>query len=107
MLDPARFRFCTEFYVVEKSIEVVARIAGEDRRIRIDALVELGPAVPYSTRAYIEKEISVQSLPQNDVGPSDEPVSVRAWIVYDLPLTRSDSADRALAQALEFLRHRV
>ena len=35
MLDPTDFN---EFYVVEKAIEVVARIGGEDRRIRIEAL---------------------------------------------------------------------
>ena len=44
MLDPADYPFCSEFYIVEKSIEVVANINGEDRQIRIDALQ--GPAAP-------------------------------------------------------------
>jgi hypothetical protein len=34
----------SEFYIVEKSIEVAANINGEDRQIRIDALQ--GPAAP-------------------------------------------------------------
>jgi hypothetical protein len=38
MLDPADYPFCSEFYIVEKSIEVVANINGEDRQIRIDVL---------------------------------------------------------------------
>jgi hypothetical protein len=42
MLDSADYPFCSEFYIVEKSIEVVANINGEDRQIRIDAFQ--GPA---------------------------------------------------------------
>lgn len=48
MLDPANYPFCSEFYIVEKSIEVVAKINGENRQIRIDAL-----RGPDSTARYI------------------------------------------------------
>jgi hypothetical protein len=42
--------FCEEFYLVEKSIEVVVKIAGESERIRIDAL--RSHSGDYSTKAY-------------------------------------------------------
>ena len=49
MLDPANYPFCSEFYIVEKSIEVVAKINGENRQIRIDALRGPDSTARYST----------------------------------------------------------
>jgi len=38
MLDQALYDFCSEFYIVEKTVEVIVKINGQDERIRIDAL---------------------------------------------------------------------
>ncbi len=38
MLDKKHYDFCSEFYVVEKSIAVVVKIGDEDQQVRIDAL---------------------------------------------------------------------
>ena len=61
MLDAKCYDFCNGVYVVEKSVEVVVKIGGEDRRIRIDALHHVREStIRYSTRAYIEEAITVQ-----------------------------------------------
>ena len=38
MYDKKTHTFCSEFYTVEKSIEVVVTIQGQGKRIRIDSL---------------------------------------------------------------------
>lgn len=107
MLDGARHSFCSEFYIVEKSIEVCAEIGGGQRRIRIDALCRPGSTTRHSTRSYIKEVIIVQpTYPQSDGKFDRKPESVRTWIAYDLPWTARDSADGALAQALDFLGER-
>jgi hypothetical protein len=105
MLDPSLYPFCSEFYVVEKSIEVVVTLksTGTAEEIRIDALSGTNPNVPYNTHAYIKKEITVQpKYPETSANPE----SIRVWVDYDLPWTNRNSADDALAQALGFLRDR-
>ena len=94
MLDPSDFPFASEFYVVEKTIEVVVSINGEPERIRIDAL-KAGDS--YSTTTYIEESVVVQPAS----GGSHK--VVRQWVDYDLPWTVRESADAALVQALAFL----
>ena len=102
MLNPKDYSFCTEFYIVEKSVEVVVTVAGEARRIRIDALRD--HAAKYSTRSYIREDIKAQLTYQREHGGDQESVSV--WIDYDLPWTSRISADEALSQALHFLSER-
>src|SRR5208283_3243263 len=105
MLDPADYPFCSEFYIVEKSIEVGANINGEDRQIRIDALHRPDSTTRYSTASYIKEHITVQpTYPQANGDFDRKPEHVEVWIAYDLPWTARDSADDALAQALSFLR---
>jgi hypothetical protein len=104
MLDPANYPFCSEFYIVEKSIEVVAKINGEDRQIRIDALHRPDSTTRYSTASYIKEDITVQpTYPQTNGDFERKPECVRVWIAYNLPWTARNSADEALAQALSFL----
>jgi hypothetical protein len=105
MLDPANYPFCSEFYIVEKSIEVVAKINGENRQIRIDALHGPDSTTRYSTASYMKEDITVQ--PQTNGDFDRKPESVQVWIAYNLPWTARDSADDALAQALSFLRERA
>lgn len=107
MLDPKKFIFCHEFYVVAKTVEVVINIRGESEQIRIEALCVPGSKACYSTRAYIMKDITVQpTFPQDTEGFTSKVQSVRVWVAYDLPWTAQNSADDALAQALSFLGER-
>ena len=102
MLDPDVFPFCHEFYVVEKSIEVVVMINGDSRCVRIDALHELKQD-RYYTRAYIEENVFLEpAYPADDDARQRESASVwAAWTVF--PWTHGNSADQVLRSALSFL----
>ena len=96
--------FCSEFYTVEKSIEVVVTIQGQSQRIRIDALRDETTG-RCCTKAYIEEHLSLQpTYPQTNGKFGRSPTGFRLWVDYDLPWTNRDSADEALGQALSFLR---
>lgn len=106
MITSSNIDFCDEFYVIEKSIEVVVQIAGEPQTIRIEVLQSL-PQVKYCTRAFIQEHVTIQhTYPQTGEKFDREPEDVRIWIDYDLPWTNRESADAALIQALGFLRER-
>lgn len=100
MLDPHQHPHCSEFYTVEKSVEVEVTIRGEPRRIRIDALHSPTGSVLYSTRAYVEESVVLRLQFPRD-GQEAEPF--RVWVGYDLPWTHGTSADDVLDQALGFL----
>ena len=95
MLVPLDHPFCSEFYIVEKTIHVVARIAGDDRQIRIEALHAPYSPSAYSTRSYINERIASAAGEQRGT-----------WVDYDLPWTSGNSADDVLAKALSFLGER-
>jgi hypothetical protein len=106
MLDPSRYGFCSEFYVVEKAVEVVVEIAGTPETIRIEAH-KRGNAQGYCTRSFIQRDITVQpTYPQENGCFSRKPESITVWVTYDLPWTDRETADAALAQALSFLGER-
>lgn len=106
MITRTNIDFCSEFYVVEKTVEVVVQILGESQTIRIEALQSL-PQGKYSTRAYIQEHVTVQpTYPQTGSKFDRKPESVRVWVDYDLPWTNRESADEALHQALGFLSER-
>ncbi len=95
---PNGYDFCSEFYIVEKSIEVVVQIREVDRTFRIDALHN--PTTNrYRTRASVLEQITVQPI-----YPQRKTELVRAWIEYNIPWTNKESADDALVQALGFLK---
>jgi hypothetical protein len=101
MLNPSNVDFCSEYYIVEKAIEVVTKIEGVNRHFRIEALHGPESVIPYSARCYMRVDVAVQpTSPQTN----SRPVSV--WAHYDLPSTARDSADQSLEQALAFLRER-
>ena len=103
MLYNAEFHgFCSEFYTVEKSIEVVADQSGRSLTVRINALRDEKTG-DYSTRAYIQKDVVLKPAFDDDVQDIHSTVWV-AWIEF--PWTCRDSADGALGQALSFLRER-
>ena len=47
MLSPSHVDFCSEYYVVEKVIEVVVNIGGVNKQIRIEALHGPESTIPY------------------------------------------------------------
>ena len=88
-LDYEKFPFCTEFYQVEKVIEVVVLIRGEAKTVRIEAL--LHPAMnAYKINSFVWHEADGN----------------RFWVDYELPWVMQRSADSALDHALGFLRDR-
>ena len=95
MLVPLDYPFCSEMYIVEKTIHVVARIAGDDRQIRIEALHNPFGPIAYSSRSYIKQQVS------NAAGEQ-----LGTWVDYNLPSTSGSSADEALTKAISFLGER-
>jgi hypothetical protein len=103
MISGAFIDFCDEFNVIEKSIEVVVKIAGEPKTFRIDVVESLQEG-DYFTRGYVREYVTVQpadSLTGNRIERKPEVVSV--WVDYKLPEKGRRNADEALNQALEFL----
>jgi hypothetical protein len=96
MLDPENFPSCSEFYIVEKVVEVVTHIGGEPRQVRIEALKD--KSGKYSTRGYILDHVKLQAAFSDG-----ETKSTTIWLPYDLPWTHRTTADDALTQALGFL----
>ena len=106
MLDEKNYEFCDEFYLVEKTVEVVLDIAGQSQSIRIEAKVAL-PSGIYSTSAYRQEHISAQpTYPQSNGKFDRTPTDMSIWVPYDLPWTSGSSADEVLRRALSFLRER-
>jgi hypothetical protein len=99
-LEPENFPFCSEFYVVEKSIEVVVSIKGESTRVRIDALREASGR--YSTREYFEALVKLEYAYPPDLTVE----ATTIWVPYGLPWTDGKSADEVLNRALGFLEER-
>jgi hypothetical protein len=98
MLDSSRYDFCSEFYTVEKSVEVVVELVGEQETVKIEALRN-DKSGRYCARAFIQRDITVQPT-----YPTQEPESITVWAIYDnFPWTDGDSEDSVLAQALGFL----
>jgi hypothetical protein len=110
MLDHKTFPFCSEFYVVEKTIEVVVDLNGEEESstIRIEALHSLSNSnIGYCTRAYIQEYVTAQpTYPQRNEKFVKKPEDMMVWKRFDLPWTSGDSADEVLATALGFLGER-
>jgi hypothetical protein len=93
--------FCSEFYFVDRTVEVVTTLRGEFNRVRIDVLFD--GVTDYSIAAYFLEDIDVQPT-----YPGGAPVAHRqVWVRWsDFPWTNMPSADAALGQALGFLRER-
>ena len=87
--------FCSEFYSVEKVIEVWPTSQSAPAVIRLEALVGHHGDVPtYEVRAYVQWE-----PPRT----SDRMIG-DAWVAYDIPaILTADSVEKALRQALSFL----
>jgi hypothetical protein len=106
MINRQNIDFCDEFYVVEKSVEVVVKISGEPQTIRIEAL-QSPSQEKYCTRAYIQYYATVQpTYPQTGDKFDSEPKDISVFVDYDLPWTDRETADEAINQALGFLREK-
>ena len=95
MLVPLEYPFCSEMYIVEKTIHIVARIAGDERQIRIEALHNPTSPTAYRTRSYIKQHV---------VNAAGEHTGT--WVDYDLPLASGSTADEVLTKALWILGER-
>jgi len=103
MLEASKHDFCSEFYLIEKSVEVVVHIHGESETLRIEALRDLRDG-HYCTRSFIQEHLTIQSTyPQSNGNFGRKPEEFRVWVSYDLPWIDRDSADGAIEQALGFL----
>lgn len=103
MINPEAYEFAEEFYVVEKTVEIVVPMGGQSETIRIEALYAPGPD-KYSTRAFRQENVTIQpTYPQTSGEFDREPVDVELWIDFNLPWTDGHTADDVVTQALFFL----
>jgi len=94
----------SEVYEVERTIEVVATLGGQNERIRIDALRDYSTGT-YSTRAYIAYDAALLNSYAAKAGKTATD-DHEIWVLYDLPWTNRTNANDALVQALSFLDER-
>ena len=107
MYDQDQHSFCSEFSIVEKTIDVVAEISGETETIRIEAHRN-EPAGRYSTSSFIQEHITVQpSYPMSNGEYDRKPEDMIVWRKYDLPWIDRGNAEDAIRQALGFLKEKV
>lgn len=93
--DPAKHGFCSEFYTVVKTIEVVAPVGEEDKNVRIEVLSLDSSNKPcFSTKVYTWEYIVVSNRDR------------ACWVDFDLPSSTTGNIDDALNLALSFLKDR-
>jgi hypothetical protein len=100
MPDPQAFPFCSEFYAIENSVEVVVSMKGTDRRVRIDVLHDLKQG-GYRASVYMLRDVTWK-VPQP--APLATAQIWTAWI--DFPSVQGKTAEEALSRALSFLGER-
>jgi hypothetical protein len=85
VLNAQLYDFCIECYGVAKTLEIVVKIMGENRRVKLEALEVLHghQKGQFEIRAYIEEDITVQrTYPQSGEKLDRKPESVKVWILY-------------------------
>jgi hypothetical protein len=98
--------FCSEFYTVAMSIEVVVMFKDEPVTIKIDAVKNERTGI-YSTNAYQKVSVTLQpTYPKSGDSFDRQPEDFCIWVIFDLPWTNRNSAEEALNQALGFLKER-
>ena len=105
MLDISLFDFVSEYYEVEKTVVIVAEIAGETQTIRLEAVKFFrGGQIRYDVRAWAEESVILQpEYPQTGGSFDKDPDGMRVWVAYSIPWIDRDTADEALAQAISFI----
>ena len=106
MIAPSTYKFASEFYIVEKTVELVLKIADQDETIRIEALYH-PPSRKYHTRAYMREHYTIQpTYPQTGKKFDRKSEEKLLWVDFSLPWTDRSSADDAITQAIGFLQKR-
>lgn len=107
MFDKEMHDFCSEYYTVEKSLELVVNRQGEPTTVRIDALRDWQSG-RYLTRAYLQEHVKLQpTYPQSNGKYQREPEDFIVWVAWlDFPWTDGDSVNAVLRSALGFLSER-
>ena len=103
MIRQATYQHCTEFYEVANSVEFVRPHAGQDRRFRIDALLDPRTG-NFSTSAYIQEYVTLQpSYPYVNGQLTSAPTNFAVWVAFThIGWTARNSAESAIEQALSF-----
>jgi hypothetical protein len=107
MYDKAIHDFCSEFYSVEKTVEVVVNRNGQTSTVRLEALRDEENG-HYCTRAYIEEAVTLQPTYPQSMGKFErKSEDFRIMVPFpDFPWVNSDTAESALRQSLGFLKER-
>ncbi|MGB2957956.1 MAG: hypothetical protein WBD30_03625 [Bacteroidota bacterium] len=107
MYDETAHSFCSEFYTVEKTLEVVVHFQGESIPVRIDALKnEISGG--YTTCARKCATVTIQpTFPKENETFLSKPEEFSVWVEYNMPDTHGNTAEKVLRQALGFLRTHV
>ncbi|MFG1465968.1 hypothetical protein V5F77_24120 [Xanthobacter sp. DSM 24535] len=98
--------FAGEFYVIEKTVELVFQMRGESETVRIEAL-RGAPAGGYSIRARILRHFVLQpSFPLENGIRRDPPGDYEVWVPLApaLPWVDEATADEAIERALGWLK---
>lgn len=97
----------SEFYEVEKTIEVVAQVKGlGNETVQIRALRNVRSG-RYSTAAAILRRLAVEFADFEDPRAREGVSEPQVWVEYYLPWTDGVTADDVLNHALIWLRERV
>jgi hypothetical protein len=90
MYDKDIHWFCSEFYTVEKTIEVIVRINDKPTLIRIEAVKdEINGR--YSITAYVQEEVTLE--PKKGGKFVQKPQEYSIWVNYELPWVDCSTAD--------------
>ena len=92
MISDDRFAFASEFYVVEKTVELVANHHRRPQRIRIEVLYDPRRS-KYSTKTYIQDAVFVLRA-----GTDITDRSITLFTCEVPPASNWDSADAALTE---------
>jgi hypothetical protein len=106
MLDPAVHLGCTEFYVVEKSVEVHLRRGTVPVTYRVEALRDLKTSAArcYNAKAYREISIFAEFEYYGPNGGKErESRGEIIWVQHPIQDVLMDTADAAITQAIGFL----
>ena len=104
MIKPSSYVNCSEFYEVEKTVELVMPHGGEDTTIRVEALLDLKSG-RYSTRVSYHENFKLQpSYPIVNGKFEKMPEDFAVWVpLLNAPWVDADTADSAIERSLGFL----
>ncbi len=107
MYDKEIHDFCSEFYSIEKTLELVVSRRGEQTTVRLEALRDEENG-RYSIRALMQEHVTLQpTYPKANGEFTEEPKDFVMWVNFpDFPWVNRETADGALRQALGFLQER-